>query len=210
MNLLNRQTIFFCFCGPTASGKSTITRALKDRVDGLLLSTSTTTRAPRSGERHGEHYYFVDKITFERKVADGGFLEHATFAGEHYGTAIDNLQRAEDAEKDLLLNIEVQGVAQLKKLYPGRVVTVFVFPPSFTVLEQRFDIRAADSASRDLRMQTAEAELRTLNDRDFSDYLVINDVIEEAIDVSAAIVLAERAKFARVPAEEMAKLLGRK
>ena len=100
----------------------------------MLLSISTTTRAPRAGEVDGRDYYFVSGAEFQQRLAAGRFIEHADFGGERYGTELTNIERAQKESKDLLLDIEVQGVRQLKQLFPGRVVTTFVFPPSFTTV----------------------------------------------------------------------------
>ncbi len=205
-----RRTIFFCFAGPTASGKSTICRALAERESGLRLSISTTTRKPRATEVEGRDYYFVSDEEFQRRKLSGLFVEHATFSDHWYGTeAALNIERAIERGEDLLLDIDVQGVRALKEKFPGDVVTIFITPPNLKTLEERLRLRNQESkAEMAKRLQVAKQEFSTLISSGFSDYLLINDQLEETIARAIAILRAERLKIGRYTAEFLATIVG--
>lgn len=206
--LVNRQSILYCFCAPAGSGKSTISRAVVEADPKLVLSISTTTRSPRSGEEPGVHYYFVSESAFAQKVADGEFVEHAFFGSYRYGTEKRNIEAAAAAGCDLILDIDVQGVRALKQLYGEQVVTVFVFPPSFHALEERLRGRGTESAARQLeRLRRAKEELEILRGEGFSDYLIVNDRLGDAIASAQAIVRAERLRYRRLSTSFLSKLL---
>ena len=206
----DRSLIFFCLCGPGASGKSTISRQLVASDPTLKLSISTTTRAPRGNEQDGKEYHFVNEEEFERRVAASLFLEHASFGSRRYGTGEENLTDAVAAGQDLVLDIDVQGAAELKRLFGPQVVTVFVFPPSFAELESRFRARGTDSEARiEERLQLAEEEIRRLLAPGFSDYLLLNGVRAEALAHAQAIVSAERQRRSRCSDAWLASIVAR-
>lgn len=203
-----REQILFCFCGPSGSGKTSICRELIGQVPKLENSISTTTRAPRGKEQDGVDYYFVNPEQFQKKINEGEFIEHASFSGNSYGTEKRNVQRAEQAGNDLLLDIEVQGVAQLKKLFPSRVVTVFVFPPSFQELEKRIVGRGTEDKEKIARrLETAKKEIEVLSAANFSDYLLVNEDLVLAVQKAVEIISAERSKFTRQNRTFLSKLL---
>jgi guanylate kinase len=192
------NSILFLFCAPAASGKSTVCRHLLERDARLQRSISTTTRLPRDGEADGKDYYFVSDAEFRRRVKDACFTEYAEFGGYLYGTEKRNIENADSSGADLLLDLDVQGVAQVKRLYPEKVVTIFIFPPSFQVLEERLQSRGTDSPERqEQRLALALGELKQLRSEGFSDYLLINDILEESIVAAQEIISAERQKFSR-------------
>ena len=194
-----REMICFCFCGPTASGKTSLSRRLVEQSTDLRLSISTTTRAPRQGETDGKEYHFVSKAEFEKRIAAGAFIEHATFNTEHYGTEKRNIDDAIKGGYDVVLDIEVQGVGQLKKLFGPRVVTVFVFPSSMDELEKRLRERGTEDENKiQARLKIAQGEVQTLRSPGFSDYLLVNDKLESALERAQQIVAAERIRFSRV------------
>jgi guanylate kinase len=196
--LKRKQTVLFCLCGPTASGKSSIARALLRQLPQLGLSISTTTRPPRPGEEDGREYYFIDRAEFQRRVDGGAFIEHAEFSGNRYGTEHENIDRQEQEGIDLLFDIEIEGVRQLKHRYPRRVVTIFVVPPSVHILEERLKLRGAESEEQmQARLKRAEEEIRVLTSPGFSDYFVVNDTLETAVNRISSIILAERLRFER-------------
>ncbi len=206
----DRSLIFFCFCGPGASGKSTISRQLVASDPTLKLSISTTTRAPRGSEQNGREYHFVSEEQFQSLVDRSLFLEHATFGSRRYGTGEANLTEAVAAGQDLILDIDVQGAAELKRLFGPQVVTVFVFPPSFAELEFRFRARGTDSDERiEERLQLAEEEIRRLLAPGFSDYLLLNGELEVAFAHAQAIVSAERQRRARCTDAWLASIVSR-
>lgn len=203
-----REQILFCFCGPSGSGKTSICRKLLAEVTNLENSISTTTRAPRGEEKNGVDYFFVSPEEFQKKIAEKGFIEHASFSGNQYGTEKRNVERAEKAGNDLLLDIEVQGVEQLKKLFPTRVVTVFVFPTSFQELEKRIRDRGTEDEEKiSRRLATARNEIVVLNSKNFSDYLLINENLVSAAQNAIKIIHAERERFARLNRKYLYNLL---
>ena len=130
------MTIVFIISAPSGSGKTTLAKALQESVANLLFSISYTTRHPRSSEQNGREYYFVTEPDFMAMVKRNEFLEYACVHDNYYGTAKRNLQEAERQQKDLLLDIDVQGAAQIKAKIP-EAVSVFILPPSRKVLEDR-------------------------------------------------------------------------
>ncbi len=194
--------ILFCFCGPSGSGKSTVCGELLNIVSNLKLSISTTTRSPRGDEKDGDDYFFVSPDEFKKRIDENRFIEFAEFNKNLYGTELTNIEIAKKEDKDLLLDIDVQGVIQLKKLYPANLVTIFIFPPSFEILKQRFISRGTeDHEIISARLEIAKSEIATLTTNDFSDYLLINDSLSETIDYAKGIILSERNKFRRIKRE---------
>lgn len=191
--------LLFCFAGPTASGKSTISTAVLKEVPNLMLSISTTSRPPRNGEEDGKHYHFVSKEEFQNRVSSGQFIEHAEFSGHFYGTEKRNIADAAIKSVDVSLDIDVQGVEQLKSLYPAQVVTICVLPPSLDELKKRLEARGKDSKEQvAIRLEVAKKEVEILSNPFFSDYLLINDELPESILLGASIIRAERARIARL------------
>jgi guanylate kinase len=202
------DSLFFCFAGPTASGKSTISRRLVDQDPELLLSISTTTRKPRTGEVDGKHYYFVDETEFERRIQQQLFLEHAEFSGHRYGTELRNLERARNERRDMLLDIEVQGVVQLKKLLGKQVITTFVFPPSFKELEKRLRARASESEEQiQRRLEVAHQEVAQLAAPGFSDYFLLNEDLASAVSLARSIIQVSRSRLDLLDFAQLSKLL---
>lgn len=164
--------------GPSGCGKSTICRRLMD--DGQVeFSVSATTRAKREGEVDGQHYHFLSKEEFGRRIAAGDFIEWAEVYGNLYGTLRESMEAALAAGKVFLVEIDVQGALQLKALgVPG--IYVFVAPPSFEILRERLEGRGSESAqSLERRLQKAEDEYR---ERDKYDHIVVNADLEQALE----------------------------
>jgi len=202
------EPLLFGCCGPVASGKSTICAQLcQYESETLISSVSTTTRDPRDLEKEGEHYFFVSEQEFLTRVSNADFIEHAQFGGQRYGTERRNIELAREKGRDLILDVDVQGVEQLKKLYPERLVTIFVFPPSFAELERRLRERGTeDESAREERLWIAKHEVTTLKGEGFSDYLLINDDLERSVSLARSIVKAERARYGRYPKEVLDKI----
>jgi guanylate kinase len=164
-------------------------------VPGLRFSISYTTRKPRGSEQDGREYFFITREQFERMIARGEFLEHAEVFGNYYGTAKRFLHEAEDSGDDLLLDIDVQGAAQIQKQIPD-AVSIFVLPPSRAELERRLRRRSsADGVSSEeiieRRLRTASKEIENYS---HYGYILVNDKLEESIDKLRAIVESERKK----------------
>jgi guanylate kinase len=185
------MTTVFIISAPSGSGKSTLVAELRKIVEGLDFSVSYTTRPPRGSEQNRKEYYFVPRSEFEAMVARGEFLEHADVFGNYYGTHRRFLEEAQRNNHDLLLDIDVQGAAQIQKSIPD-AISVFVLPPNYEKLEWRLRNRGTDSPEvRSRRLATACREIENYENYD---YILVNDDLEQAVDVMKAIVLSERAR----------------
>jgi guanylate kinase len=175
----------FVITGPSGVGKGTLIRGLVDRVPGLELAVSATTRAPRPGETDGVEYHFLSPGEFERVVGEGGFVEHATYSGNRYGTLRSDLEGRLARGVDVVLEIELQGARQIRTALPD-AVQIFIAPPSEDALRARLIGRGTDSpAEVEERLRTAKAELAA---QDEFGHVVVNDRLEEALDALEAIV----------------------
>ena len=171
--------------GPSGVGKGTLIRGLLERVPGLELSVSATTRAPRPGEQDGVHYHFLTPEEFQARVAAGDFVEQATYSGNRYGTLRSELERRAAAGHGVVLEIEVQGARQVREAMPD-ATTVFIAPPSRDALRARLVGRGTDDPEQvDERMRTAERELEARGE--FA-HEVVNDRLEQATESLAEIV----------------------
>lgn len=185
--------ILFIISAPSGSGKSTLVAQLRSLVEGLDFSISYTTRAPRGSETDGREYHFTTRPAFEQMIHEDDFLEWAEVFGNYYGTALSALEHARAANKDLLLDIDVQGAMQIMKKLP-QAVSIFILPPSPDVLEKRLRNRseAEHVTSEEViqrRLSQARNELECVWDYK---YALVNDVLDEAVAEMRAIVLAER------------------
>ncbi len=189
------MTTVFIISAPSGSGKSTLVHRLLHEVEDLTFSVSYTTRKPRGEEVDGEHYHFIDNEEFERRLAAGEFLEYAGVFGNYYGTHASALDTALEQRKDLVLDIDVQGAAQLKEKIPD-AVSIFVLPPSQQVLEQRLRARSQDREEVICRrLADAAREIRNYG---LYDYVMVNDSLDPAAETLKAIVKAERVRRIRV------------
>jgi guanylate kinase len=178
----------FVITGPSGVGKGTLIRGLMERLPQLDLSVSATTRAPRAGEVDGADYHFLTREEFDRRVADGEFVEHADYAGRSYGTLRSELEDRVRAGKPVVLEIEVQGARQVRAAMP-EAVQVFIAPPSLDALRARLIGRGTDDAEEvERRLRVAEQELAA--QPEFA-HVVVNDRLEDALDELTAIVAAE-------------------
>ena len=185
----------FIISAPSGSGKSTLVGRLMDQVANLTFSVSYTTRKPRGSEVDGEAYYFISREEFEGRIARDEFLEYAEVFGNYYGTHISALEIAENKGKDLVLDIDVQGAAQLKKRIPD-AVTIFILAPSREILEQRLRARSQDSDEVISRRLSDAA--REIGNYDLYDYVLVNNDLNLAAETLQAIVKAERVKRVRI------------
>jgi len=185
----------FIVSAPSGSGKSTLVARLLHEVENLTFSVSYTTRKPRGTEVDGEAYRFIDRKEFERRLANNEFLEHAEVFGNYYGTHSSALTDATAAHKDLVLDIDVQGAAQLKKRIPD-AVSIFILAPSRQVLEARLRARSQDNEEV-IRRRLADAA-REIGNYNLYDYALVNNDLNLAADTLKSIVRAERVKRIRV------------
>lgn len=160
---------------PSGAGKTTLCQYLLRDFEELTLSISTTTRAPRGKEKEGTEYFFTDKATFEKRIAEGRFAEHALVHGNYYGTSKDVIEGAFAQGKSVLLDIDVQGAASLRKLYPQVCFDVFIAPPSLEVLEQRLRGRKTDSEET-IQKRIKNAKNEMTRSGEFALIVVNNDL----------------------------------
>ena len=174
--------------GPSGVGKGTLIRALLDRVPGLELSVSATTRPPRPGEKEGLDYHFLDEEDFSRRLQNGEFMEHAAYSGHRYGTLLSEVDPRLERGAGVVLEIEVQGARQVRERVPDAVL-VFVAPPSPGVLRDRLEGRGTDTPEQiDRRLEVARHELEA--QREFS-HVIVNDDLDLAADELAEMVAAK-------------------
>lgn len=185
----------FVVSAPSGTGKTTVVERLVQVVADLTMSRSYTSRQARAGERDGLDYNFVSRPTFEAMVARGEFLEYADVFGNLYGTGRVDTERLMASGKDVVLVIDVQGARQVRATGVS-LVTVFVLPPSFEVLEQRLRGRGkdADEAIR-RRLDTARAEVAAY---EHYEYVVVNDDLDACVTAMRSIILAERVRRERM------------
>ena len=177
--------------GPSGVGKGTLIRGLMERLDGLELSVSATTRAPRAGESDGVDYHFLTREEFDRRVAAGDFVEHADYAGRSYGTLRSELDERLRQGTPVVLEIEVQGARQVRAAMP-EAVQVFIAPPSLEALRARLIGRGTDDrAEVERRLRVAEQELQA---RPEFAYVVVNDRVDDATTELTEIVARELAR----------------
>src|SRR3954447_18719701 len=169
----------FIISAPSGSGKSTLVSRLMAEVDNLTFSVSYTTRKPRGSEIDGQAYNFIGRPEFQARIAASEFLEHAEVFGNYYGTHQSALQIAENKGKDLVLDIDVQGAAQLKERIPA-AVTIFILAPSRETLERRLRARSQDS-DEVIRRRLADAA-REIRDYHRYDYVLVNENLDDAAE----------------------------
>jgi guanylate kinase len=186
--------------GPSGVGKGSVVEGLLARdPEGLVLSVSVTTRAPRPNERDGADYRFVSDEAFDRMIADDALLEYAEVVGHRSGTPREGVERALNAGRDMILEIDVQGAHQVRERVPDALL-IFLAPPSLDELKRRLRGRGTESEERiALRLETADRELAR---RSWFDHVVVNDRLERAVDEVAAIIQASRDVSSRPASEE--------
>ncbi len=186
--------VLFVVTGPSGVGKSTLIRSAMARIDGLSFSCSATTRAPRRGERDGRDYHFLGREQFDARVAAGDFLEHATVYDRSYGTLRAPTLEALERGESLILDIDIQGAAQLRESMPESV-SIFIVPPSLAALERRLRARATDSEEIIVgRMRQVAQQIEGCG---AFDYLVLNDVLSTGKASFEAVLLAEMSRRSR-------------
>ena len=183
-----RGTLYIV-AAPSGAGKSSIVNAVLARDPNISLSISFTSRAPRPGERHAEHYHFIEAAAFEAMVAAGDFFEHALVHGDWKGTARQSVEPQLSAGRDVLLEIDWQGARQVRSKIPD-AVSVFILPPSRAALEERMRKRGQDSeAVIAQRLAAAREEMSHYGE---FDYVVVNEVFETAVADMCSIFTASR------------------
>jgi guanylate kinase len=190
----NRGSLFVV-SAPSGAGKTTLCRKAGEVLDGLFHSVSFTTRAPRQGETQNVHYTFVDQDEFRGMIADGDFIEWAEVHGNFYGTSRKRIEDIISGGNDVILDIDVQGARQIRQHYPDSI-HIFILPPSMPVLEERLFNRMSDSPEViEKRLRKAREEI---SEYKYYDYVIVNDLFEEAFGVFSSIIRAERNRIEKV------------
>ena len=194
---MSNQGVLLVISAPSGAGKLTLLNEVRSReVDRFVTTVSATTRPPREGETEGRDYYFLDRATFESRRDAGAFVEWAEVHGNLYGTLHSELDRCLATGRDVILELDVQGMRNLKSQRDD-LVSVFLMPPSVEELEARLRKRGSESDETiALRVRNAAGEMA---ERHAFDYIVVNDKIERAASDLEAIIRAERCRAFRQP-----------
>ena len=188
------QGNLFVVTAPSGAGKTSLVRELLAVDTHVKLSVSYTTRPPRPGEKDGHDYHFVSRETFEAMLGRGDFLESAEVYGNYYGTSQVWITETMQSGKDILLEIDWQGAAQVRKLFP-EAIGVFILPPSLETLRQRLTARGQDSEDViERRMRVAQEDISHVGE---FEYVIINNIFAEAVADICAVFRAERLKVGR-------------
>ena len=192
---MNRKGILYIISAPSGAGKTSICRAILSFFPLLRQSISFTTREVRNGEQEGRDYHFVSPEVFNKMVADGAFAEWAEVHGNRYGTARAILEQAHEEGTDVLLDIDYQGAEQLRSSGVNGVY-IFILPPDMTELRKRLESRNTDDEKIIARrMNNAAGEIAEATR---FDYLVVNDVLDQAVEKVRSIMVAETSRTERI------------
>jgi guanylate kinase len=192
--IFSKEGQIFVVTAPSGTGKTTIINMIRKDMRGVGYSISHTTRKPREGEVNGYHYYFVDRVEFEKMVEAHEFMEWAVVYDQLYGTSISSMNRELSSGKDLLMDLDIQGAEEIERRFPESL-SIFILPPSMEILKERLKRRSTnDKVNVDLRMKKAVEEIQRCRDYDF---IIVNDDLNEATREIEAIIIAQRANKKR-------------
>jgi len=193
---MSEKGILFIISAPSGSGKSTLLSTLLQNVPNLTFSVSYTTRKPRGNETDGIEYHFVTEKDFEAMIEENQFIEYAKVFDKYYGTAKRKVEEALLAGRDLLLDIDTEGAAQVKKKLPESV-SIFIMPPSYTALKTRLENRKSDTEEIILKRLSWASQVEIYRFRDY-DYVVVNEDIDLSLELLKSIIYAERCRTERM------------
>ena len=202
-----RNGLLLVVSGPASSGKGTVLSELLGKSSDFCYSVSATTRAPRPGEQDGVNYFFLTRAEFEKRIAERRMLEYTEYVGNYYGTPRDYVDAALADGKNVILEIEVDGAAQVKRLFPSAVL-VFLCPPDLETLERR--LRGRNTETEEViarRLQKAKEEIMHATEYD---YIVVNEEggAARAAEELLAVAQAERLRAGRCAEERIRSFLG--
>lgn len=198
--MFKKKSLIVVISAPSGAGKTTLCKRLLQNSPSFTCSVSFTTRHPRKNEIEGVDYYFVSPTEFQKMIEDRKFVEWAKVHEQLYGTSANLLNKAIEAEKDVVLEVDVKGGTQIKKNYP-QAVLIFLLPPSWQELEKRLKNRRTEDYER-VKERIIQAK-KEIEYAPYYDYLIINDDINRALDDLTAIIRAERCRMNRVPVREL-------
>ena len=189
-----RKGMLLVVSGPSGTGKGTLCERLLRSDPTIMFGVSATTRKPREGEIDGVHYHFIDEERFDKMLAEKAFLEHATLHGHRYGTPKDQVERAIEEGRNILLDIDPQGALSVMSAMP-ETVSIFILPPSYSALRERLHTRNTDDPDEILkRLSNAYGEVRLLK---HYTYALVNDQLDQAFGMLSAIIMAEKHRTTR-------------
>lgn len=191
---MNDKGLLLVVSGPSGAGKGTVCGAYMEKHPECSLSVSATTRSPRPGETDGVNYYFLTEEDFREKISNDGFLEHAVFCNNYYGTPKDAVMKMIDSGRDVILEIEVQGAMQVRAHYPEAVL-IFVVPPSMDELEARLRGRGTETDEViSNRLARSKEEFKYIEKYN---YILVNDTIDNSVRRLESITEAEKCRIER-------------
>lgn len=190
---MNKGRVFI-ISGPSGSGKDTVLKEVFERLPDIEFSISSITRPMRAGEIEGEKYNFISRERFEEMIANDELLEHNTFVGNYYGTPKAPVINCIENGKDMLIEVDVNGAAQIRQKMPD-AVSIFIMPPSLEVLKKRLYGRGTDS--EDVIKKRINEALQEIARATEYDYIIVNDVIETAVDNVITVMSVDRFKTDR-------------
>lgn len=189
-----RKGMLLVVSGPSGTGKGTLCERLLRSDPTIMFGVSATTRKPREGEIDGVHYHFIDEERFDKMLAEKAFLEHATVHGHRYGTPKDQVERAIEEGRNILLDIDPQGALSVMSAMP-ETVSIFILPPSYSALRERLHTRNTDDPDEILkRLSNAYGEVRLLK---HYTYALVNDRLDQAFGMLSAIIMAVKHRTTR-------------
>ena len=192
--MMKERGLLIVISGPSGAGKGTICSELRKEMPNLVYSVSMTTRDPRVGEKEGINYFFRTKEQFEELLAQGDFLEYAKVYDNYYGTPKAHVMDLLDEGKHVILEIDIQGAMQVKDAFRDGVF-IYILQPSLSVLSNRLNGRGTDAQDViNKRLSLASSELALAHRYD---YIVVNDILDEAVEKVASILRAEACKISR-------------